>query len=45
MTQEQMSNLKLGAAVVAGLGLLYLLFGKKNDNSGGNDDPTGNGTY
>lgn len=45
MTQEQISNLKLGGAVVAGLGLLYLLFGKKSDNSGGSNDPTGNGTY
>lgn len=45
MTQEQISNLKLGGAVVAGLGLLYLFFGKKIDNSGGTNDPTGNGTY
>lgn len=45
MTTEQINNLKLGGAVIAGLGILYLLFGKKTDNSGGGEDPTGNGTY
>lgn len=45
MTSDQISNLKLGAAVIGSLGLLYLLFGKKTDNSGGSEDPTGNGTY
>ena len=45
MTPQQTENLKIGAAVVAGLGLLYLLFGTKKDNSGGANDPTGNGTY
>ena len=45
MTPQQITNLKLGAAAVAGLGILYLLFGRKTDNSGGSADPTGNGTY
>lgn len=45
MTPTQINNLKLGGAVVASLGILYLLFGKKTDNSGGTNDPTGNGTY
>ena len=45
MTPEQTKNLKIGAGVVAGLGLLYFLVVKKNDNSGGSQDPTGNGGY
>lgn len=42
MTPQQIENLKLGGAVVAGLGILYLLFGNKNTN--GTPDPavTGN---
>lgn len=45
MTPEQTKNLKIGTGVVAGLGLLYLLFGNKKDNSGAATDPTGNGSY
>lgn len=45
MTPQQINNLKLAAAAVGSLGLLYLLFGKKTDNSGGSSDPTSNGTY
>ncbi len=45
MTSEDKKNLKLGVALVAGAGLLYLLFGKSGDNSGSINDPTGNGTY
>ena len=45
MSPEQTKNLKIGAGVVVGLGLLYFLVIKKNDNSGGSQDPTGNGGY
>lgn len=45
MTPEQTKNLKIGTGVVAGLGLLYLLFGNKKENSGNTADPTGNGSY
>jgi hypothetical protein len=45
MSPEETKNLKIGAGVVVGLGLLYFLVVKKNDNSGGTQDPTGNGGY
>jgi hypothetical protein len=40
MTPQQIKNLELGGAVVASLGLIYLVFGKKTDNSGATNDPT-----
>lgn len=42
MTPKETKNLKIGAGVIAGLGLLYFLVIKKNDNSGSSQDPTGN---
>lgn len=42
MTIEQSNNLKLGAAVVAGGFLLYLIIGTKKDNSGTSNDPNQN---
>lgn len=45
MTPEQTKNLKIGTGVVAGLGLLYLLFGNGKESSGATTDPTGNGSY
>ena len=45
MTPQQIENLKIGGAVVAGGLLLYLVFGNKKDNSGGENDPTSNGNY
>ena len=41
MTPQQARNLKIGIGVVAGLGLLYLIF-KKSDNGGSGSDNTGN---
>lgn len=37
MTPQQVDNLKLGGAVIASLGILYLIFGNKNKN--GTPDP------
>jgi hypothetical protein len=45
MNPIDQKNLKNAAIVIAGLGLLYFLFGKKTDNSGSTQDPTGNGGY
>lgn len=45
MSPEEIKNLKTGAIVVAGVGLLYLIVSNKNDNSGSVQDPTGNSGY
>ncbi len=42
MTPQQIDNLKLGGAVVAGLGILYLLFGTKNKNGVVDPEVSGN---
>jgi hypothetical protein len=44
MTAEQTSNLKLGVGAIATVGILYLLFAKKTDNSGVYD-PAVSGSY
>lgn len=45
MNPKDIETLKTVGAVVAGLGLIYLIVSKKNDNSGSAQDPTGNGSY
>lgn len=45
MTPEQSKNIKTGLGILGGLALLYLIIGKKTDNSGAAIDPTGNGGY
>jgi hypothetical protein len=42
MTPQDTKNLKTGAVVIAGLGLLYLLFGSKSNPNGVNDPTISN---
>lgn len=44
MTPEQLKNVKTGLVVLGGLGILYLVFKNRTENSG-TVDPTGNGGY